>query len=430
MAERDEVAILLVWTGVLLVFVALSAFTRRIVRQARALEAQREQLERQARDAIMQARQKAQLAGLLDAALENAPVGFAFFDRDLRFLRVNERLARLHGVAPEAYVGATLHDIDPRVAEQVEPLLRVVVATREPVLGAAFDRPTPGAAHDVRHIIASFYPITTREGELFAVGAVAADVTDSRRLEAQLRQAQKMEAVGRLAGGVAHDFNNLLTVISSYAQLLGATPGLADTRDAIDEIRGATARAARLTRQLLAFSRRQALEPRIVNPNDVLRGVDTLMRRLVVGSVELITRLSPATPLVRVDPGQLEQVVMNLAINGADAMPDGGTLTIETGTAWLNDDVARANPEISPGQYAMVRVRDTGVGMDAETQSRIFEPFFTTKEPGRGTGLGLSTVYGIVKQSGGHIEVETAPDAGSTFTVYLPAVGEAANAVD
>ncbi len=420
------VPIVLVCAEVLLVLVALSAFMRHIVRQALALDEQRQQLERQAADALTHARQKAQLAGLLDSALENAPVGFAFLDRDLRFLRVNERIAELHGLAPEDYIGATVGEIDDRIAGHVEPLLRSVLATGEPVLGAEFDHPTPGPGRTVRHIIASFYPIMTRDGELFAIGAVAADVTESRRLEAQLRQAQKMEAVGRLAGGIAHDFNNLLTVISSYAELLLVEAKAGEARDAIAEIRGATTRAAKLTRQLLAFSRRQALEPRVVNPNDVLRGVETLTRRLVLGNISVATHLSPDVPLVRVDPGQLEQVVMNLAINAADAMPEGGTLTIETGSAELGASASRDDPDVAPGEYATIIVRDTGTGMNAQTLAQIFEPFFTTKEPGRGTGLGLSTAYGIVKQSGGHVEVESEPGVGSAFTVYLPSVDASA----
>jgi signal transduction histidine kinase len=181
-------------------------------------------------------------------------------------------------------------------------------------------------------------------------------------------------------------------------------------------------RAAKLTRQLLAFSRRQAMEPRIVNPNDVLRGLETLLRRLIDGNVRIDTSLSADTPLIRVDPGQLEQVVMNLAINASDAMPEGGRLAIETAGEELSNG-NRPDRELSPGLYARIRVSDTGHGMDSETQAQIFEPFFTTKEPGRGTGLGLSTVFGIIKQSNGTVVVDSTPGSGSLFTVYLPAVG-------
>jgi signal transduction histidine kinase len=265
-------------------------------------------------------------------------------------------------------------------------------------------------------------PLRDRDGVIIGAIGMLADVTEHRRLEAQLRAAQKMEAVGLLAGGVAHDFNNLLTVISSYAELILFDEAMKG-REEIAEIRGATARAAKLTRQLLAFSRRQAMEPRIINPNDVVRGVEPMVSRLFDSNIIVETSLSPDTPLIRVDPGQLEQVVMNLAINAADAMPEGGRLSIDTSGTQLRDDHAKPDTDLALGSYAVIRVRDTGHGMDDATVAQIFEPFFTTKEPGRGTGLGLSTVYGIVKQSSGTVCVDSAPGAGSLFTVYLPAVG-------
>src|SRR4051812_19432821 len=378
--------------------------------------------ESQAR-AEAEAQQKARLAAVLDAALGSAPVAFAFFDRELRFLRVNETFATLTGEDPTDHIGLSLFELDPDVARQVEPRLVEVLTTRSPVLNVELRMETRGEKGNTKNLLSSFYPIVTPDGELFGIGAAVVDVTELKTLEEQLVQAQKMEAVGRLAGGVAHDFNNLLTVISSYAELILFDPQM-EGREEIAEIRGATKRAAKLTRQLLAFSRRQAMEPRIVNPNDVVRGVEQLLRRLIDGSIDVAAHLSPNTPLIRVDPSQLEQVVMNLAINAADAMPDGGRLWIETSGVQLRDDMLRQDPDLLPGSYAVIRVRDTGHGMDAETISQIFEPFFTTKEPGRGTGLGLSTVYGIVKQSSGTVAVDSAPGAGSVFTVYLPAVGE------
>jgi PAS domain S-box-containing protein len=369
-----------------------------------------------------EAKQKARLAALLDSALTNAPVGFAFFDRDLRFLRVNQTFARLTGVTPLEHVGQSLADLDPNVAQQVEPRLREVLSTRQPVINVEYRVRTPGPSGEFRSVLWSYYPIATRDGDFFGIGAAVTDVTELKTLEEQLVQAQKMEAVGRLAGGVAHDFNNLLTVISSYAELILFDDAMKG-REEIAEIRGATARAAKLTRQLLAFSRRQAMEPRIVNPNDVVRGVEPMVCRLFDTNIVVETSLSPDTPLIRVDPGQLEQVVMNLAINAADAMPEGGRLTIDTSGVRLRDDQNRPDADLTPGSYAVIRVRDTGHGMDGATVAQIFEPFFTTKEPGRGTGLGLSTVYGIVKQSSGTVSVESTPGAGSLFTVYLPAVG-------
>jgi PAS domain S-box-containing protein len=401
--------------------------------QAAELEMTNDELARaatEAHDARLRAesmtRQKTRLAALLDAALSSAPTGFGFFDHDLRFLRANAMLARIHGKAAEDLVGLTLAEIDPEMAKEVEPVMQRVKQTRTGVTNVEFR--SRAAAHGVgaRSWLSSFFPIVTEDGELFGIGVVVTDVTGLKQLEEQLLQSQKMEAVGRLAGGVAHDFNNLLTVINSYAELMLFDPEMAHGKEEVQEIRGAAARAAKLTRQLLAFSRRQALEPRIVNPNDVLRGVETLLRRLVVGSVDITTNFSTETPVIRVDPGQLEQVVMNLAINAADAMPEGGALTIETACDFLDEKTLLSDPMLVPGPYAMIRVRDTGHGMDSETLGQIFEPFFTTKEPGRGTGLGLSMVYGIVKQSGGHVAVNSQPGAGTVFSVYLPAVGETA----
>ena len=369
-----------------------------------------------------EAQQKARLAALLDSALTNAPIGFAFFDHELRFLRVNQTFARLTGVVPTDHIGLSLADLDPAVAQFVEPRLREVQTTRQPVVNVEYRVRTPGPAGEMRSVLWSCYPIATHDGDFFGIGAAVTDVTELKTLEEQLVQAQKMEAVGRLAGGVAHDFNNLLTVISSYAELILFDDAMKG-REEIAEIRGATARAAKLTRQLLAFSRRQAMEPRIVNPNDVVRGVEPMVCRLFDSNIVVETSLSSDTPLIRVDPGQLEQVVMNLAINAADAMPEGGRLTIDTSNVQLRDDQLKPDADLSTGSYALIRVRDTGHGMDAATVAQIFEPFFTTKEPGRGTGLGLSTVYGIVKQSNGSVSVDSSPGSGSLFNVYLPAVG-------
>jgi PAS domain S-box-containing protein len=260
-----------------------------------------------------------------------------------------------------------------------------------------------------------------RSFELFAE-----DVTERRALEQQLQQSQKMEAVGRLAGGIAHDFNNLLMVISGYSEFLldrlGPEPSL---RGPAQEIAGAAVRASTLTRQLLAFSRKQMLAPKILDLNSVVTENLKMLTRMIGEDIELV--MVPATELgaVRADAGQVEQVIMNLAVNARDAMPSGGKLTIETSNIALDDDQARLHPPLTPGNYVMLAISDTGAGMDFETQSRIFEPFFTTKGT-KGTGLGLSTVYGIVKQSGGYIWVYSEPAKGTTFKIYLPRVEEAA----
>jgi two-component system, cell cycle sensor histidine kinase and response regulator CckA len=252
---------------------------------------------------------------------------------------------------------------------------------------------------------------------------IAEDITDKRALEDQFRQSQKMEAVGRLAGGVAHDFNNLLMVISGYTEVLLENLELGgNLRAKAEAIQQATDRATTLTRQLLAFSRKQLLELKIVDLNTIVSDMERLLRPLIGENIELVTRLQPELGRTRADAGQLEQVIMNLVVNAKDAMPDGGRIAIQTSNADLDESYRREHSYITPGAYVMLSVSDNGCGMDKETQSRIFEPFFTTKEKGKGTGLGLSTVYGIVKQSGGYIFANSEVGGGSTFRIYLPKV--------
>jgi hypothetical protein len=247
------------------------------------------------------------------------------------------------------------------------------------------------------------------------------DITERRRLEEQYRQSQKLEAVGRLAGGIAHDFNNLLTVISGYSDLLAANPSLDHrAKEAVGEVQRAAERAIAVTRQLLAFGRKQMLKPRALDLNGVITEINKLIRRLIGEDIALTTHLAPGLLPVTADPGQLEQVILNLAVNARDAMPQGGGLTITTSNVVMTAAAAASQPGLQPGRYALLTVTDTGCGMDEETRARIFEPFFTTKEPGRGTGLGLATVYGIVVQSGGHIDVQSATGRGTTFRILWP----------
>jgi two-component system, cell cycle sensor histidine kinase and response regulator CckA len=236
--------------------------------------------------------------------------------------------------------------------------------------------------------------------------------------------------VGRLAGGIAHDFNNLLTVMIGYAELLHTSDDMpAAYRPAIGEILAAARRAAELTGRMLAFARKQRVQPRAVNVNDVVRGVEGLLRRIIGEDVRLEVRLVPDLPPVLIDPAQLEQVMMNLAVNARDAMPDGGTLTIATDVVEIAEEAARRRPGLRPGRKVQVSVADTGIGMDPETLARVFEPFFTTKEPGKGTGLGLAMCYGIVKQANGFIGCDSTKGAGTTCTVLLPAAAAGAEAL-
>jgi signal transduction histidine kinase/CheY-like chemotaxis protein len=273
----------------------------------------------------------------------------------------------------------------------------------------------------VRWIRARAYPVRDAAGHVYRVAGVLRDITEYRRLEEQFRQAQKMEAVGRLAGGIAHDFNNLLSVILSYTsmvleELVPGTPMRAD----IEEVHRAGARATALTGQLVAFSQQQMLQPKVVDLSRVVSDMAKMLGRVVGADVELSLRAPHCDGRVQLDPSQIEQIVMNLAVNARDAMPGGGRLAIEVENVELGPGDTASRPGLLPGPHVTLTVTDTGTGMDAATQERIFEPFFTTKEKGKGTGLGLSTVFGIVMQSRGYIQIDSEPGLGASFKVYFP----------
>jgi len=345
-------------------------------------------------------------------------------DWDGRFVLVNEATAQVYGTTVAALVGKTDADFNPNLDEVAHFLRhdRDVMSSGQPKV-IAEEAVTNPTTRETRWFQTIKMPLRSPEEGTATLLGVSTEITERKRLEEQLLHSQKMEAVGQLAGGVAHDFNNILTAIVGYTDLLAAELGANEQQhEDLEEIRKAARRAAALTRQLLAFSRKQVLEPRIIDVNGVVMNLDKMLRSLISENIELKTVLADDLAAARADPNQIEQVIMNLAINARDAMPEGGTVTIETRNATLDDAYAAQHVSVIPGEYVMLAVSDTGCGMDEKTQSRIFEPFFTTKPPGRGTGLGLSTVYGIVKQTGGNIWLYSEPGKGTTFKVYLPAI--------
>src|SRR5213076_318835 len=350
---------------------------------------------------------------------ETNPEPMFVYDFDtLRILAVNGAAVVRYGHTEPEFLQLTLRDIRPP-EEQARLDEELAQRSADGAVRTGVRHWTKqGKRFDV-DLIARPLEFAGRRARL----VLARDVSAQRQLEEQLRQSQKMEAVGQLAGGIAHDFNNLLTAILGSTQLLlHSTPPGDPRREDAEEIRHAGLRAAELTRQLLAFSRRQVLAPKVLDLNAVVANVDRMLRRLLGEDVELVTSLQPAAGAVNADPGQLEQVLLNLAVNARDAMPGGGRLSIGTTRVTFQEEPAERRHRMPAGDYVCLAVADTGVGMDETTQAHLFEPFFTTKEVGKGTGLGLATVYGIVKQSGGYIWVYSEPQRGTTVKVYLPRV--------
>jgi two-component system cell cycle sensor histidine kinase/response regulator CckA len=348
---------------------------------------------------------------------ENNPQPMWVYDQaTLSFLAVNNTAVLSYGFSREEFLHMTLADIRP--PEDVPKLLKASA-----VPPGEFHRDGPWRHRkkggQIITVEIAEHPLVF--GDRPACLVMATDITDRLRLEEQFRQAQRLESVGRLAGGVAHDFNNLLTVINGYAEmLLSDAPADSPTVDPLKEIRTAGERAASLTGQLLAFSRRQVLQLSVININTIVVETEKLLRRLIGEDIQVVTTLAPDLGLIQGDPGQIQQIIMNLAVNSRDAMPNGGTLVIETSNVTLDQGYQAEHQSVQAGPHVLLAITDTGCGMDAETRARIFEPFFTTKELGKGTGLGLATVYGMVKQDGGWIWVYSEPGRGTTFKIYLP----------
>lgn len=488
----------------------------------------------------------------LNAFFDSSPAGMALLSTDLRYLKVNQPLARINGPQVHEHLGKTIDEVLPALAPTLKPMFERIIEKGESFLNLEVSGQVPGAPGEMRHWLVSYFPVRDSEGKATAAGGVVIDITENKRLEdalykerdfveallenlaegivacdadghltrfnraseeihgiprhavppeawaehydiylpdsqrhaameevplfralrgervkdaeflvvpkggdprfvsvsggpidddlghrlgaviamrditghrqlkEQLLQSQKLEAIGRLAGGVAHDFNNIIGVIMGFGQLLAERFPKDQPIRELTAIREAAERAASLTRQLLAFGRKQVMRPRVINLNPLVVELSNMLHRLIRENIELIVKNEPGLGLVKADPAQIEQVLMNLVVNARDAMPKGGQLVIATANVELESLYTLAHPSLNPGSYVMVSVSDTGVGMDAETRAHLFEPFFTTKGLGRGTGLGLSIVYGIVMQSGGHISVDSAPGDGTTFRIYFP----------
>jgi PAS domain S-box-containing protein len=365
---------------------------------------------------------------LVMALLESASQAILSVDASGRIVLANPKTEEMFGYTRQELLGARVEILLPESRRRAHEREREEYFMRPRVRPMGIGLDLAGRRKDGTEfpVEISLSYVETTEGT-FAIAFVN-DISDRKRLEDRLLEAQKMEAVGRLAGGVAHDFNNMLTVIAGYnCMILDDLSPLDPLRGCAEEVLKAADRAAALTRQLLAFSRRQVMQPCVMNINTAVVHTEKMLRRLIGEDVELVLSLREDAGNIKADPNHIEQAIVNLALNARDAMPEGGRITVETANAHLDETYARTHLGVKPGEFVMVAVSDTGHGMDAETRRRLFEPFFTTKEKGKGTGLGLATVYGVVKQLGGDIWVYSEPGQGTTFKLYFPRVTENAS---
>jgi len=372
-------------------------------------------------DMTTQKRQEVEIS-MLSHALRNVSESLSVFDLQGNIIFVNDSFVHTYGYEKEELIGQSIGRFhDPR--ERGLSFKAIIKKT----LQSEWQGELTAIRKNKERFIISLRTSLVRDDDGLPVVmiGVARDITERKQLEEQLRQSQKMEAIGQLAGGIAHDFNNLLTVIEGYTDMLLSTAEHDDSRLAfVQQIKKASDRATALTRQLLAFSRRQILQPKVMDLNELVPDVSALLKRLIGEDIELKIELAEEVASIKADRSQIEQVLMNLAVNARDAMPEGGVLCIKTSIAYLDDNYIRLRPEARKGHYVLLSISDSGLGMEDNVKARIFEPFFTTKGKAKGTGLGLATVYGIIKQSGGYIHVESALGKGTTFNIYLPLVKE------
>jgi PAS domain S-box-containing protein len=359
--------------------------------------------------------------------VEASPNAIIAVDAAGRIAYVNPQVQGAFGYAPDELIGRPIEVLLPTRFSEQHRAHRAGFMARPQARPMGIGRELAGLRKDGTEfpVEISLVPVDA-DGERF-VFATVVDITGRKLAEAELLQAQKMESIGRLAGGIAHDFNNMLSAIRGFADLLAEdletdAPSVGELRTSVEAIRSAADRAATLTAQLLAFSRRQVLAPAPLNLALAVRAVEPMLRRLIGEQITLTLKPAAGTGTIRADPSQVDQILINLVINARDAMPDGGTVTIETANVVFDEPYATEHFALEPGPYVMLSVSDTGIGMDRETRDHIFEPFFTTKEPGQGTGLGLATIYGVVRQSGGHIWLYSEPGQGTTFKLYFPRV--------